>query len=67
MPQLLFRRCVSSQCPLIKLCALATQQNSCNSRIMFQQKVEKKYLVLSLLNNLLASKFGQNGFEIEVR
>jgi hypothetical protein len=30
------------------------------------QKVEKKYLDLGLLNNLLVSKFGNDGFEVEV-
>jgi hypothetical protein len=34
---------------------------------MHQQKIEKRYLVLSLLNSLLVSKFGQDRFEIEAR
>jgi hypothetical protein len=35
--------------------------------IMIKQKIHKKYLDKSLLNNLLIAKFGAGGFQVEVR
>ncbi|PMD61262.1 uncharacterized protein K444DRAFT_611513 [Hyaloscypha bicolor E] len=33
---------------------------------MIKQKIHKKYLDKSLLNNLLIAKFGAGGFQVEV-
>ena len=45
----------------------STHHRPTNAFRMIQQKIEKQYLVINWLRNLLISKFGLNGFEIEVR